>query len=169
MVLASSTGGQAEMIGAEDQTKAGARAGFVFDWERPGDFDEKLRHVLGLSADARHAIGDAAVEAGIDLIQHPEVLAGREYSDELITQIRERGVICSMLANTLTGEAWQKHLSDVEAAERRLSSAGDSAEWGRLRRGVEREEVGPGRSCVARERRTVRVLPRRQHGCDGAR
>ncbi len=79
-----------------------------------------------------------SVEAGIDLIQHPEVLADREISDELVTQIRERGVICSMLANTLTGEAWQKHLTDRDAAQRRLAAADENSDWGRLRRPVER-------------------------------
>lgn len=82
-----------------------------------------------------------AVEAGIDLIQHPEVLAGRPYSEELLTQIRERGVICSMLVNTITGAAWEQHLADVAAAEQRLASEGKSAEWGRLRRPVEREKT----------------------------
>ena len=71
-----------------------------------------------------------AVEAGIDLIQHPEVLAGRPYSVELLTQIRERGVICSMLVNTITGAAWEQHLADVAAAEQRLANEGKAAEWG---------------------------------------
>ena len=82
-----------------------------------------------------------AVEAGIDLIQHPEVIAGREYSDELVAQIRERGVICSMLVNTLTGEAWQKHLADKAAAEQRLAAQAEIAEWGRLRRPITREKT----------------------------
>lgn len=82
-----------------------------------------------------------AVEAGIDLIQHPEVLAGRPYSDALLAQIRDRGVICSMLVNTITGEAWEQHLADVAAAEARLEDPGDAAVWGRLRRPVTREKT----------------------------
>ncbi|MDH3734892.1 MAG: amidohydrolase family protein, partial [Gemmatimonadota bacterium] len=82
-----------------------------------------------------------SVEAGIDLIQHPEVLAGRPMSDELVEQIRERGIICSMLVNTITGPAWKKHLDDKAAAEARLAGAGDTDEWGRLRRPVERKKT----------------------------
>ncbi len=76
----------------------------------------------------------------IDLIQHPEVLADREISDALVTQIREREIVCSMLVNTITGPAWQQHLEQKEAAEARMS-ADDTDEWGRLRRPVEREKT----------------------------
>ena len=91
------------------------------------------------------------MEAGIDLIQHPELLAGRPYSEALLTQIRERGVICSMLVNTITGAAWEQHLADVAAAEARLADVaaaearlageGRAAEWGHLRRPVTREKT----------------------------
>jgi imidazolonepropionase-like amidohydrolase len=82
-----------------------------------------------------------SVEAGVDLIQHPEVLAGREMSDALVTQIRERGIVCSMLTNTITGPAWQQHLERKAAAEERLAAPADPDEWGRLRRPVEREKT----------------------------
>ncbi|MYG18954.1 MAG: amidohydrolase family protein, partial [Gemmatimonadales bacterium] len=101
-------------------------------------------HRRGLAAETHATNPESlrlAVEAGIDLIQHPEVLAGRPYSEALLTQIRERGVICSMLVNTITGAAWEQHLADVAAAEQRLADDGRSAEWGRLRRPVEREKT----------------------------
>jgi imidazolonepropionase-like amidohydrolase len=60
-----------------------------------------------------------SLDAGIDLIQHPEVLDDREIPDELVRRIREQNVICSMLSNTVTGEAWKKHLKDREAAEKK--------------------------------------------------
>ena len=82
-----------------------------------------------------------AVEAGIDLIQHPESLAGRPYSEALLGQIRDRGVICAMIVNKITGEAWEQHLADVAAAEKRLAGAGNAEEWGRLRRPVPREKT----------------------------
>lgn len=82
-----------------------------------------------------------SVEAGIDLIQHPEVLAGREMSDALVAQIREREIVCSMLTNTITGQAWQQHLERKAAAEERLAAPADPDEWGRLRRPVEREKT----------------------------
>ncbi len=82
-----------------------------------------------------------AVEAGIDLIQHPEVLAGRPYSDYLLREIAERGIVCSMLVNTLTGEAWEAHLESSAAAKARLNAERENADWGRLRRAVEREKT----------------------------
>jgi imidazolonepropionase-like amidohydrolase len=50
-----------------------------------------------------------SVEAGIDLIQHPEVLGARELPDSLVRAIVDRRIICSMLVNTITGAAWTKH------------------------------------------------------------
>ena len=44
--------------------------------------------------------------AGIDLIQHPEVLGPRELPDALVKTIVERRMVGSMLVNTITGEAW---------------------------------------------------------------
>ncbi len=50
-----------------------------------------------------------SVEAGLDLIQHPEVLS-HGMSDELVKQIVDRGIVCAMLSNTITGNAWERHL-----------------------------------------------------------
>ncbi len=55
-----------------------------------------------------------AIDAGIDLIQHPEVLGTRELPDALVRAIVERRIVCSMLTNTITGDAWTKHLKDRE-------------------------------------------------------
>ena len=67
-----------------------------------------------------------AVEAGIDLIQHPEILTPREIPDDLVALIAERGTICSMLANTMTGAVWQEHLERRSAAEDRIANAGEA-------------------------------------------
>ena len=64
-----------------------------------------------------------SVEAGIDLIQHPEVLSPREMPPDLVKLLRDRGIICSMLASTITGEAWEKHLKDKAQAEKKLEEA----------------------------------------------
>ncbi len=101
-------------------------------------------HARGLVAETHSTNPEGlrlSVEAGIDLIQHPEVLAGREISDALVEQIRERGIICSMLVNTIAGPAWQKHLKDRAAAEEAMAREDEKAEWGRLRRPVEREKT----------------------------
>src|SRR5260221_9192603 len=60
-----------------------------------------------------------SVAAGIDGIQHPELLDGRDLPDDLVATIRERGIICSMLASTISGPAWQRHLKTKEEAEKK--------------------------------------------------
>ncbi|MCA1586129.1 MAG: amidohydrolase family protein [Acidobacteria bacterium] len=63
-----------------------------------------------------------SIEAGIDLIQHPEVLSDRELPDPIVRAIVERGIICSMLTNTMTGETWTKHLKDKGEAEKKRAA-----------------------------------------------
>ena len=63
-----------------------------------------------------------SIEAGVDLIQHPEVLSPREMPADLIRTLRDRKVICSMLASTITGEAWAKHLKDRPEAEKKYAT-----------------------------------------------
>jgi imidazolonepropionase-like amidohydrolase len=63
-----------------------------------------------------------SIEAGVDLVQHPEILEPREIPDELVNLFRERGVICSMLVNTITGPAWEEHLKKKEEAQEKLES-----------------------------------------------
>jgi len=57
-----------------------------------------------------------ALEAGIEGIQHPELLDGRELPDDLVAQVRDRGIVCSMLTSTITGPAWQRHLKSRDEA-----------------------------------------------------
>jgi imidazolonepropionase-like amidohydrolase len=73
-----------------------------------------------------------SLEAGIDLIQHPELMTPRELPDELIAMIRERKVIGSMLVSTITGEAWTRHLKDKAAAGKKWAEA-DAKAGGRAR------------------------------------
>jgi len=63
-----------------------------------------------------------SIEAGIDLIQHPEILP-EEMSDDLPRLIKEKDVICSMLSNTITGKAWQKHLKEQEELSKKKAEA----------------------------------------------
>ena len=63
-----------------------------------------------------------SVEAGIDLIQHPEILS-RDYPDDLLEMIVERDVICAIRSNTLAGEPWQEHLRQKARAEDELKGA----------------------------------------------
>src|SRR5262249_37031584 len=64
-----------------------------------------------------------SLAAGIDGIQHPEMLDGREMPDDFIATIRERGIICSMLASTITGPAWQRHLKAKDEALKKRQEA----------------------------------------------
>jgi imidazolonepropionase-like amidohydrolase len=115
---------------------------------------------IGFSADAQRVIVDEAhrrnrsaethstsveglrvsIAAGIDAIQHPEVLDGRELPDDIVATIRDRGLICSMLANTIAGPAWKKHLKTKDEAEKKRLEA-------------EKETPAPKRDKTTAERR----------------
>jgi len=64
-----------------------------------------------------------AIDAGIDGIQHPEMIDGADVPDELVAPIVSKRIVCSMLVNTITGEAWEKHLKDRAEAEKKQSEA----------------------------------------------
>ncbi len=81
-----------------------------------------------------------AIEAGIDGIQHPEIVDGHEMSDDLVTLIRDRQLYCSMLASTITGEAWTKHLKDKADAEKKEAEAKKDGRPERPRTTVERRQ-----------------------------
>jgi len=63
-----------------------------------------------------------SVLAGIDLIQHPEV-HDVPIPDELVSLIVERGVICSILSNGITGKPWKEY---QERRQRADSARADS-------------------------------------------
>jgi imidazolonepropionase-like amidohydrolase len=64
-----------------------------------------------------------SIDAGIDLIQHPELLSDREMPDDMIATIVSRGIICSMLTNTITGDAWKKHVTERDEARKKQAEA----------------------------------------------
>lgn len=81
-------------------------------------------HKRGKKAETHSTTPDGlrlSVDAGIDGIQHPEMLGPRELPPALIKAIVERKIDCSMLVNTITGEAWTKHLKDREGAQKRIA------------------------------------------------
>lgn len=81
-------------------------------------------HKRGRKAETHATTPDSlrlSIEAGIDGIQHPELLGPRALPDALVRTIVERRIFCSMLVNTITGDAWQKHLKDREAATKRIA------------------------------------------------
>jgi imidazolonepropionase-like amidohydrolase len=64
-----------------------------------------------------------SVLAGIDLIQHPEV-HNVPIPDDLVKLIVDHKVICSILANSITGKPWKDYL---KAQQRADSAKADSA------------------------------------------
>ena len=71
VVLASKEGGQAEMIDRDGEN------GFVFDWNRDGDFEEKLLRILSLSEEERKRIGERAQERIYDFCDPERVYEKR--------------------------------------------------------------------------------------------
>lgn len=68
-----------------------------------------------------------SIDAGIDLIQHPEMLGPRELPDSLVRAIVDRKIVCSMLVSTITGDAWKKAMKDRDQAAAKRSEAEKNA------------------------------------------
>jgi imidazolonepropionase-like amidohydrolase len=67
-----------------------------------------------------------SIAAGIDGIQHPELLDGRELPGDIVKAIVDRGLVCSMLVSTITGPAWKRHLKTKdENAKKKLEAEKD--------------------------------------------
>ena len=101
-------------------------------------------HKRGLIAETHSTSPEAlrmSVEAGIDLIQHPEILS-RDYPDELLEMIVQRDVICALRSNTLTGKPWQQHLQDKKSVEAELSTAAAPRTTAERRQREERLNLG---------------------------
>jgi imidazolonepropionase-like amidohydrolase len=93
-------------------------------------------HKRGLVAETHATSSEAlrlAVEAGIDLIQHPEILSA-PYPEDLLQMIVERDVICGLRSNTLTGAPWQQHQRERKAALAELRDAPPAATSAERRR-----------------------------------
>jgi imidazolonepropionase-like amidohydrolase len=129
---------------------------------------------IGFSAEAQKVIVDEAhkrdrnaethstsieglrlsIAAGIDGIQHPELLDGRAMPDDLVRIIVDRGLNCSMLASTITGPAWKRHLkSKAEVRTKRAEgkAEGEKAEGDKVERMASREQTSAERRKEAAE------------------
>jgi imidazolonepropionase-like amidohydrolase len=80
-----------------------------------------------------------AVEAGIDFIQHPEILS-TSYPQDLIEMIIERDVICGLRSNTLAGKPLAAHKARRAAALKLLENAPPAATSAERRR--RQQQVG---------------------------
>lgn len=85
-----------------------------------------------------------SVEAGIDLIQHPE-LHSRDLPDALVAEIVKRDVLCGMRANYFTGAARQRHLAQRAEAEAKIARmplpATGAEKWRRVEMLGEGEDI----------------------------
>jgi len=70
-----------------------------------------------------------ALEAGVDLVQHPEILE-TPYTDELIRLVINRKVICSMNSNSHTGKSWRDYLAQRRRAEEEAREKGQDTSRG---------------------------------------
>ena len=64
-----------------------------------------------------------SILAGVDLVQHPEAVGHRTITDELVDLMVERGVVCSVISNAYSGEAWQHRVSERGKARAALAEA----------------------------------------------
>jgi imidazolonepropionase-like amidohydrolase len=86
--------------------------------------EEAHKHGLPVQTHATSPEGlRLAVEAGIDLIQHPE-LHSRDLPDPLIKEIIAHNTLCGMRANMFTGAARRRHLDHRAAAEAQIAKMG---------------------------------------------
>jgi imidazolonepropionase-like amidohydrolase len=82
-----------------------------------------------------------SIAAGIDGIQHPELLDGHDLPDDMVATIHERGLMCSMLVSTITGPAWTRHLkAKDDAAKKRAAAEKDAPTPAREKTTAERRK-----------------------------
>jgi len=86
-------------------------------------------HQRGLVAETHSTTPEGlrvSLTAGVDLVQHPEVL-DVPISDDLVKMFVERGVVCGMLANTITGKPWQDYIKRRTREDSARIARADSA------------------------------------------
>jgi imidazolonepropionase-like amidohydrolase len=101
-----------------------------------------------------------SILAGVDVIQHPEVLDPREMPDELVQMIKERKIIGSMLVNQITGDAWKRHLKTKETNQKKQAEAAADADGTKTKTLAERrqEDRDLGRAIDMRRRNAEKLV-----------
>jgi imidazolonepropionase-like amidohydrolase len=105
-----------------------------------------------------------SVEAGIDLIQHPEV-HGVLLPDDLVKLIVERNVICSILSNTMTGKPWADYQRNRQRAESARADSVRNDTLGLAQRQKTGWESSRERSSTGMARRRANAQKLIQGGC----
>jgi len=86
-------------------------------------------HARGLVAETHSTTPEGlliSLRAGVDLVQHPEVL-DVPMSDEIVKEFVDRRVVCAMLVNTMTGAPWREYLTRVQREDSTRRVRDDSA------------------------------------------
>jgi imidazolonepropionase-like amidohydrolase len=92
-------------------------------------------HARGLVAETHSTTPEGlrmALLAGVDLVQHPEVL-DVPMSDELVQLFVDRKVVCGMLSNTMTGKPWADYARRRAREDSTAKLRADSVQRGLLR------------------------------------
>jgi imidazolonepropionase-like amidohydrolase len=110
-------------------------------------FSSEAQQVIVDEAHARNRVAEThattvdglrlSILAGIDVIQHPEIIGLREMPDSLVKLIVERRIVCSMLSNTITGDAWKKAMKDRDEAMAKRAEADKTQKPQRARTSAE--------------------------------
>jgi imidazolonepropionase-like amidohydrolase len=131
-------------------------------------FSERAQRVLVDAAHARNRSAEThsttaeglrtSLLAGIDVVQHPEVLPGI-ISDELVALFRERGVVCSMLTNTITGKPWEEYERRRAREDSTRAATRDTASrLDRAKTTAELRSEQPNRSMSIRRENAQRLI-----------
>jgi imidazolonepropionase-like amidohydrolase len=121
-------------------------------------------HARGKSAETHSTTVDGlrlSIEAGIDLIQHPELIGLREMPDSLIRTIVSKHIVCSMLANTITGEAWATHVkarTDAMAKRAEADKKRTGPERPRTAAEIRQQQVDDGVELEMRRKNAQRLI-----------
>ena len=99
-------------------------------------FSERAQRVIVEEVHRRNLVAEThsttpeglliSLQAGVDLVQHPEVL-DVPMSDALVREFVRRGVVCAMLVNTMTGDPWREYERRVRREDSTRQARTDSA------------------------------------------
>ncbi|MGH7712256.1 MAG: amidohydrolase family protein [Gemmatimonadaceae bacterium] len=137
-------------------------------------FSDRAQRVIVEAVHARGRIAEThsttpeglrmSLLAGVDLVQHPEVL-DVPMSDALADLFIERKVVCAILSNTVTGQPWQAFVRQRQRDDSARKARADSARtqgWQRERTSAERARDRGNVGMEMRRRNAEKLVKR---GC----
>ena len=137
-------------------------------------FSDRAQKVIVEAVHARGKIAEThsttpeglrmSILAGIDLVQHPEVL-DVPISDELADLLIQHKVVCAILSNTITGDPWRTYVRQKQRDDSARKTRADSAAiqgWKRERTSAERARDRGNVGMETRRRNAEKLI---QRGC----